>query len=52
MGKTDTEKTVKIPYTIVDSLISEKIRALNLKIEKILKRWNQTDVETFQEATR
>ena len=52
MSKINSEKLVTLPYAVARDLLEEKIRWLNQEIEKILVKWNQTDVDTFQEVTR
>ncbi|MFX0063159.1 MAG: hypothetical protein ACFFC7_13355 [Candidatus Hermodarchaeota archaeon] len=52
MVNISNEKLVSLPYSIACELLESKIRSLNLQIEQILKKWNQVDIETFQEATK
>ena len=48
-----TEKEfIRLPYRIAKSLLEEKIFNLNHEIERILKKWNQTSIEDFIQATR
>ncbi|MHA1911098.1 MAG: hypothetical protein ACTSYA_05300 [Candidatus Kariarchaeaceae archaeon] len=52
MADTTNEQEVSIPYSIAKSLVENKIRSLNKEIEKILIKWNQKDIEKFQEETK
>ncbi len=52
MADTNEKKQVSLPYVVARELIESKVRNLNQKVDSILTRWNQTDIEAFQEAVR
>ena len=52
MADTNEKKQVSLPYGVARELIESKVRNLNQKVDSILTRWNQTDIEAFQEAVR
>ena len=41
-----------MPYGVARELIESKVRDLNQKIDLILTKWNQTDIEAFQDGVR
>ena len=52
LADVNENRQVSLPYEIVRELIDSKIRDLNQKVDHILTKWNQTDVETFQKGVR
>lgn len=52
MAEVNDNRRVSLPFGIARELIEGKVRDLNQKIDLILTKWNQTDVEAFQEGVR
>lgn len=48
MANTNEKKRVSLPYGVALELIESKVRELNQRIDSILTKWNQTDIEAFQ----
>ncbi len=52
MADTNEKRQVSLPYGVARELIESKVRDLNQKIDLILTKWNQTDIEAFQDGAR
>ena len=52
MADTNEKRQVSLPYGVARELIDSKVRDLNQKIDLILTKWNQTDIEAFQDGVR
>ena len=48
----DETRQIVLPYELALDLLESKIRSLRQEIERLLDKWGQHDVETFQTSTR
>lgn len=52
MADIKDSRQVSLPYEIARGLIESKIRDLNQKVDQILTKWNQVDIDAFQKGVR